>query len=142
MDGGRPWVAEISSDSSARSTSPPSRRWRGAQTLAGQAVEGEATLLRAVDHPTADILQVHQLGRTLIAAGRAETAMRILESNAQRHGDAWPVHVGLMRGHSALGRYPQALEHARKAVVQAPDELNRTALEAAIERLEVGEDVH
>jgi Flp pilus assembly protein TadD len=47
-----------------------------------------------------------------------------------------------MRGHSALGRYPQALEHARKALPQAPDDLNRTSLETAIERLERGEDVN
>jgi hypothetical protein len=80
-----------------------------AQTLAGQAAEGEATLLRAVDHPTADVGQIHQLGRTLIAAGRAETAMRIFEKNAERHGDAWPVHVSFaadarrMQGRLAQG---------------------------------------
>jgi hypothetical protein len=113
-----------------------------AQALAGQAAEGEATLLRAVDHPTADILLVHQLGRTLIGQGEPETAMKVFEKNAERHGDQWPVHVGLMRGHSALGRYPQALEHARKALPQAPDDLNRTGLETAIGRLEKGEDVN
>lgn len=113
-----------------------------AQALAGQAADAEATLLRAVDHPTATILQVHQLGRTLIAQGQAETAMRVFEKNAERHGDAWPVHVGLMRGHSALGRYPQALEHAKKALPQAPDDLNRTALQTAIEKLERGENVN
>jgi hypothetical protein len=113
-----------------------------AQTLAGQAAEGEATLLRAVDHPTAGIFQLHQLGRQLIAEERPEVAMRVFEKNAERHGDAWPVHVGLMRGHSALGRYPQALEHARQALPQAPDDLNRTSLEAAIAKLEKGEDVN
>lgn len=114
----------------------------GAQRLAGQAAEAEATLLRAIDHPTADRFQVHLLGRTLIAQGQPETAMKIFEKNAARHGDEWPVHVGLMRGHSALGRYPQALEHARKALPQAPDDANRAALETAIERLEKGEDVN
>ncbi|HEX6201414.1 MAG TPA: DUF2911 domain-containing protein [Thermoanaerobaculia bacterium] len=113
-----------------------------AQTLAGQAAEGEATLLRAVDHPTADRFQVHQLGRTLIGQGQPETAMKVFEKNAAKHGDEWPVHVGLMRGHSALGHYPQALEHARKALPQAPDEANRTSLETAIERLGRGEDVN
>lgn len=113
-----------------------------AQRLAGQAAEGEATLLRAIDHPTADRFQIHTLGRQLIAQGQPETAMKVFEKNAERHGDEWPVHVGLMRGHSALGRYPQALEHARKALPQAPDDANRTALQTAIERLERGEDVN
>jgi Flp pilus assembly protein TadD len=113
-----------------------------AQALAGQAAESDATLLRAVDHPTADVFQVHQLGRTLLGEGRAVTAMLVFEKNAERHGDAWPVHVGLMRGHSALGRYAQALEHARKALPQAPDDVNRTSLETAIGRLEKGEDVN
>jgi tetratricopeptide (TPR) repeat protein len=113
-----------------------------AQELAGQSAEADASLLRAVEHPTADASQVHQLGRTLLGEGRVVTAMRIFEKNAERHGDAWPVHVGLMRGLSAQGRYPQALEHAKKALPQAPDEVNRSALETAIGRLEKGEDVN
>lgn len=113
-----------------------------AQALAGQAAEAEATLLRAVDHPTANVFMVHQLGRQLIAQGKAETAMRVFEKNAERHGDAWPVHVGLMRGHSALGRYEVALDHAKKALPQAPDDVNRTSLQTAIRQLEAGEDVN
>lgn len=113
-----------------------------AQALAGQAADAEATLLRAVDHPTANVFMIHQLGRQLLTQGRAETAMRVFEKNAERHGDAWPVHVGLMRGHSAMGRYPVALEHAKKALPQAPDDLNRTSLQTAIEQLGKGEDVN
>ncbi len=36
-----------------------------------------------------------------------------------------PTHVGLARGYSANGDLKQALEHARKALAQAPDSLNR-----------------
>ena len=112
-----------------------------AQDLAGQPAEAEATLLRAVDHPTANVFQLHQLGRQLIAQSKPETAMKVFEKNVERHGETWPTHVGMMRGHSALGHYPQALEHARKALPQAPDDVNRQGLEAAIAKLEKGEAV-
>ncbi len=113
-----------------------------AQQLAGKTDEAEATLQRAVDHPTADVLQIHQLGRQLIAQKRPQVALRVFEKNAERFGDAWPTEVGLMRGLSAVGRYPEALEHARKALAQAPDDPNRRNLEDAIEKLQKGEDVN
>jgi tetratricopeptide (TPR) repeat protein len=47
-----------------------------------------------------------------------------------------------MRGLSAIGRYEEALAHAEKALAQAPDDLNRQTLTAAIERLKAGQDVN
>lgn len=54
----------------------------------------------------------------------------------------WPVHVGLMRGLSGVGRYEEARAHAEKALAQAPDANNRQSLAAAIERLKNGQDVN
>jgi Flp pilus assembly protein TadD len=113
-----------------------------AQAAAGNAESAQATLERAMAHRTADPIQIHQLGRQLLAQGQKEQAMRIFESNAALHPGEWPVEVGLMRGHSALGRYEQALAHAEKALAMAPDELNRRSLEGAIERLKAGQDVN
>jgi Tfp pilus assembly protein PilF len=64
--------------------------------------------------------------------------MQVFEYNAARNGDAWPVHVGLARGYAAKGDTKQALEHARKALPQAPDEQNRKILEAMIDALAKG----
>lgn len=113
-----------------------------ARSASGDAESGREALERAVAHPTANPIQVHFLGRQLIAQGRPEEALWVFERNAELHPGEWPVEVGLMRGHSALGNYEQAVAHAEKALAQAPDDANRRNLEAAIERLEAGQDVN
>jgi hypothetical protein len=111
------------------------------QAAAGDAASS-ATLDRAMAHPTADPTQIHFLGRQLISQGKKDEAMRVFEKNAELHPGQWPVEVGLMRGHSALGRYQEALAHAEKALAMAPDDNNRQSLTAAIERLKQGQDVN
>jgi hypothetical protein len=41
-----------------------------------------------------------------------------------------------------MGDYNAALEHAQKALAQAPDTLNRNNLAAAIEKLKQGKDMN
>jgi hypothetical protein len=65
----------------------------------------------------------------------------VFQVNQERNGDAWPVHVGLARGYSAVGELKQALVHARKALEQAPDPVNRRGLEAMVEALSAGKAV-
>jgi tetratricopeptide (TPR) repeat protein len=113
-----------------------------AQAAAGQAEASRATLDRAMTHPTANPIQIHGFGRFLIAQGDKDTALWVFERNAELHPDQWPVHVGLMRGLSAVGRYEEALAHAEKALAQAPDDNNRQTLTAAIERLKAGQGVN
>jgi len=113
-----------------------------AQAAAGDAGASSATLDRAMAHPTASPTQIHFLGRQLLGRGEKDEAMRIFERNAELHPGQWPVEVGLMRGHSALGHYQEALAHAEKALAQAPDDNNRQSLTAAIERLKQGQDVN
>lgn len=62
--------------------------------------------------------------------------------NAKRFGDAWPVNVGLARGNSAMGNYKEALKYAKLALAQAPDENNKTAMRAAVAKLEAGKDMN
>jgi Tfp pilus assembly protein PilF len=59
----------------------------------------------------------------------------------ERNGDVWPVHVGLARVYIASGDTTKALEHARIAIKQAPDDLNRNNLKAMIAALESGKPV-
>lgn len=113
-----------------------------ARSAAGDAKAGREALDRAMAHPTANPIQIHGLGRMLISQGEAEQAMWVFERNAELHPGEWPVEVGLMRGHSALGNYEEALTHAEKALAQAPDDANRQNLETAIESLKAGEDVN
>jgi tetratricopeptide (TPR) repeat protein len=112
-----------------------------AQTLeaAGKAAEAETTMQRAVEHPTATIFDLHQAGRQLIGLGRPERALAVFRLNAERHPDEWPVHVGLARGYAAVGDARKALRHAKLALAQAPDDVNRESLRRMVERLEAGD---
>jgi hypothetical protein len=107
----------------------------------GRGAESGEVLTQAIDHPTADAIQVHQLGRALQAQGDQETALAVFRRNYEKQDGAWPTHVGMARGLSAMGDTQQALEHARKAYEQAPDPLNKQNLEQMIKDLEAGKRV-
>jgi tetratricopeptide (TPR) repeat protein len=113
-----------------------------AQEAAGKAAESKATRERALNHPTASPTDLHQYGRQLLTQGKKEEALRVWELNAKRHPDVWPVHVGLARGYSANGRYKEALKHAKLALAQAPDELNKKSLADGVKKLEAGQDMN
>lgn len=111
-----------------------------AQEAAGKTAEAKATREKAIQHATASVFDIHQYGRQLLGQGRKDEALKVWELNAKRHPNAWPVHVGLARGYSAAGRYKDALKHAKLALAQAPDEVNKKSLEAGIRKLEANTD--
>ncbi len=113
-----------------------------AQDAAGMAAESKATREKALAHNTAGPIDLHQYARGLLARGQKEEAVRVWELNAKRFQNAWPVNVGLARGYSAVGRYKDALKHAKLALAQAPDEVNRKSLEEGIKKLEAGKDMN
>lgn len=110
-------------------------------TKLGRADEARTVMLTAVKHPTATPILIHVYGRQLLTEGKKQEALEVFELNARRNGDTWPVHVGLARGYSAAGNLPKALDHARKALAQAPDDLNRKSLEGMVESLAAGKPV-
>lgn len=113
-----------------------------AQEANGMAAEAKATREKAINHQTATAADIHGYGRQLLNQGKKDEALRVWEMNARRHPNAWPVNVGLARGYSAVGRYKDALKHAKLAVAQAPDDVNRRTLEAGIRKLEAGQDMN
>lgn len=113
-----------------------------AQEAAGKSAEAKATRERAMNHPTAGVLDLHQYGRQLLAQGKKDDAVKIWELNAKRNPNVWPVHVGLARGYSAVGRYKDALKHAKLALAQAPDDVNKQSLTAGVAKLEAGKDMN
>ena len=104
--------------------------------------EAEAVMAQALDLPGAQPIELHQYGRRLLAAGKSKEALAVFQKNAKRFGDAWPVHVGLARGHSAVGDYKTALKHAEIALTQAPDDINKKSLAEAIVKLKQGQDIN
>ena len=107
----------------------------------GRDAEAKKVMETAMHHPTATPLQIHQYGRQLMAAKKNSEAMEVFKYNAEKNGDVWPVHVGLARAYSAAGDIPKALENAKIAVKQAPDELNRKSLEGMIDVLSKGKPI-
>lgn len=65
-------------------------------------------------------------------------ALAVFETNYKKHNGEWPTNVGLMRGYSATGNLKKALEHAKAALPQAPDDINRTSIENSIKTLSAG----
>lgn len=98
--------------------------------------EADQAMALALDNASA--LEMHGYGRQLLAEKKVKEAMAIFERNYKKHKGAWPTNGGLMRGYSALGDYKKALEYAKLALAQAPNDLNKKALEQAIKTLEAG----
>lgn len=107
-------------------------------TKMGRDPEAKTVMQTALHLPAATPAEIHQYGRQLLAAKKNKEAFEVFQYNAERNGDTWPVHVGLARGYSAIGDLEKALEHARKALPQAPDAPNRKGLEAMIATLSQG----
>ncbi len=99
---------------------------------------GEAAKLMQQAMETASALELHIYGRQLLSEKKVAEAMVVFEKNYQKHKGEWPTNVGMMRGYSASGNLPKALEHAKLALAQAPDEINRKNLEQAVKTLEEG----
>jgi hypothetical protein len=108
----------------------------------GKTAEAQAARDKALSHPTATVLDLHQYGRQLLMAGKKEEALKVFELNAKLHPKTWPVNVGLARGYSAVGRYKDALKYAKLAAAEAPDDLNKKSMEDAVKKLEAGKDIN
>jgi hypothetical protein len=104
----------------------------------GREADAKAAMDAALRAPGTTPLEIHQYGRQLLAAKKNAEALAVFQLNAERNGDLWPVHVGLARGYSAAGDMQKALEHARKALAQAPDPVNKKSLEEMVQTLSEG----
>lgn len=102
----------------------------------GKKAEADSIMKAAIE--MASPTELHGYGRQLLAQGKKQEAMDVFKKNFQKNKGAWPTQVGMMRGYSAMGDLKKALEHAKLALPQAPDEVNRRALEQAIKTLSEG----
>ncbi len=107
----------------------------------GRDPEAKTIMQTALHLPGTTPNEIHQYGRQLLTAKKNAEAMEVFQFNVQRNGDAWPTNVGLARGYSALGDLPKALDYAKKAAAQAPDDLNRKSLADMIQLLSQGKPV-
>ncbi|MEZ4828782.1 MAG: DUF2911 domain-containing protein [Bacteroidia bacterium] len=108
--------------------------------LKGNTADADAAMQAGLANAT--VIELHGYGRQLIAQKKYEEALAVFEQNYKKNGDTWPVHVGLTRGYSAVGDLKKALKHAKTALTQAPDDLNKNSLESMIKTLEEGKAIN
>jgi hypothetical protein len=108
------------------------------QAANGKDQEAAKSFDKAINHPTATPVTIHMAARQLLTAGKKDQAVKLFQLNAKRYPNQWPVHVGLMRGYAAMGDAKKALDEAKLAVAQAPDEGNKKNLQTMIKQLEEG----
>jgi tetratricopeptide (TPR) repeat protein len=98
--------------------------------------EADKIMQAALENASA--LEMHSYGRQLLNEKRVKEAMIVFEKNYKKHKGAWPTNGGMMRGYSAMGDLKKALEYARLALAQAPNEDTKKLIEQAIKTLESG----
>jgi tetratricopeptide (TPR) repeat protein len=87
---------------------------------------------------TGTVQEIHNYGRQLLNEKRTKEAMAVFEKNYKKFNGAWPTNAGMMRGYSAIGDLAKALDHAKKALAQAPNEQSKKTIEDAIATLQAG----
>ncbi len=105
----------------------------------GRTTEADEAMKTAMTKAT--LMELHGYGRQLITQKKPKEALAVFEQNYKQHNGAWPTNVGLARGYSATGDLKKALEHAKLALPQAPDAVNKTSLEAMIKTLGEGKAI-
>ena len=106
----------------------------------GRADEAAAVMKTAM--PLGSMVELQQFGRQLLAAKKPQAALEVFQFNYTKNPDQFTTLVGMARGLSANGQYTKALEFATKALPKAPNEPNKQAVAAMIEKLKAGKDVN
>ncbi len=110
-------------------------------TQMGREPEAATLMQQGLKLPGTTPIEIHSYARQLQAAKKTQEAIAVFKMNAVRNGDVWPTHVGLARAYAAEGDIPKALEHARKALDQAPDPVNKQSLEGMVQIFSQGRNI-
>ena len=106
----------------------------------GKSAEAAAVVKSAL--PFGNVGQLQQLGRQLLATKNPKAAMEVFQFNYDKNPNQFAALVGMARGLSANGEYAKALEFANKALPLAPNDANKQAVQAMIEKLKAGKDIN
>lgn len=100
-----------------------------------------ATVIKAA-LPLGSVAELQQFGRQLLAAKKPRAALEIFQFNYNKNPNQFTTLIGMARGLSANGEYAKALEFAHKALPLAPNDSNKQAVQAMIEKLKAGKDIN
>lgn len=106
----------------------------------GRNEEADAIMKKAL--PMANMNEIHQYGRQLVAQKKSKEALEVFKMNYDKNPNQFTTLVGLIRGYSASGDYKTALKYAKQALPLAPNQQNKSSLETMIGKLEQGKDVN
>ena len=106
----------------------------------GKSAEAAAVIKSAL--PFGNAGQLQQLGRQFLAAKNPKAAMEVFQFNYDKNPNQFAALIGMARGLSASGEYAKALEFANKAFPLAPNDANKQAVQAMIEKLKAGKDIN
>jgi tetratricopeptide (TPR) repeat protein len=102
----------------------------------GREKEAADMMNAAVENAT--VTELHGYGRRLLTEKKLPEALAVFQKNYDKHKGAWPTNAGMMRIYSAMGDTKKALQFAKAALPQSPDEQTKKFLEAAIKNLSEG----
>jgi len=111
-----------------------------AYTAMNKFKEADSTMNEALVFANAN--QYVNYSRSLITAKRLERAQEVFDAAQKKFGDTYAVNSGYMSLYSAKGDYKKALDYANKALVQAPNDAAKTALNGNIAKLKEGKDIN
>ncbi|MEO8567585.1 MAG: DUF2911 domain-containing protein [Ginsengibacter sp.] len=106
----------------------------------GKTSEADAAMKEAL--PFANMIELHQYGRQLLAEKKSKEALDVFKMNAQKNPGVFTTDVGLARGYSANGDYKNALKYAKLALPLAPDKVNKDSVAKMVDMLAQGKDVN
>jgi tetratricopeptide (TPR) repeat protein len=113
-----------------------------AQLLAklGKTAEAIIEMKRAV--LAGNMNDLHQYAKQLLQQKKIKEATEIFELNYKKNPGQYISCAGMARGLSAKATYKKALGFAKAALLLAPDEANKEAMQAIIDKLKKGEDIN
>jgi tetratricopeptide (TPR) repeat protein len=106
----------------------------------GKSDEAAAIMKQAL--PIGNMNELHQYGRQLMALKKPKEALEVFQMNYDKNPNQFTTLMGMTRGLSANGNYAKALEFAMKALPLAPNDPNKQAVQAMIEKLKMSKDIN
>jgi tetratricopeptide (TPR) repeat protein len=107
----------------------------------GKEADADAVMSKAIKHPTASMIEVHQYGRSLLNAGKNEKAMEVFKLNQKLHPEEkFTTYAGLARGYTAIGDKKNAIKNWEIAIKNLPanQQRNLPYYEGELKRLKGG----
>jgi tetratricopeptide (TPR) repeat protein len=82
---------------------------------------------------------VHQYGRSQLAAKELESAYKVFMANYDKHPNTYTTNMGMARALSAKGEFQKSMDYLKAALLLAPDAVHKT-IESYMKTLEGGKD--